>query len=156
MHNTFYKKYIRFFGIVSGGIAIDQVTKYYVLTYFNKCVEICEWIRFLPTYNTGVSWGLFSKLGKTFKWIFFGISTTLIILFFRIFLKEQRVSTQWAISLIIAGACGNLVDRVRLGAVFDFLSIHWQSFHFPVFNVADMLITVGVTILIRDYYKWKH
>ena len=89
MHNTFYKKYIRFFGIVSGGIAIDQVTKYYVLTYFNKCVEICEWIRFLPTYNTGVSWGLFSKLGKTFKWIFFGISTTLIILFFRIFLTDS-------------------------------------------------------------------
>ena len=109
----------------------------------------------MEAYNTGISWGLFSKTGKVLRWWFIGFSVGLVAMFLYMFYSEKRASTQWAIALIISGACGNIWDRFWFGALFDFLSLHWKNFHFPVFNVADILISVGLMILLRDYYEWN-
>ena len=157
MHNVIFRKYIWLLGVLLLGIAGDQATKYYVRELLStvKRIAVCKFLTIAAAYNTGISWGLFSKAGKSFRWWFIGLSIGLIIMFLYMFYTEKRTSTQWAIALIISGACGNVWDRFWFGAVFDFLSLHWKSFYFPVFNVADILISVGFMILLRDYYKWN-
>ncbi|PPE03788.1 signal peptidase II [Holospora curviuscula] len=158
MHNIIFRKYLWLFGVVLVGVTGDQATKSYVkeLLSTTKRIRLCTVFSIVSTYNTGISWGLFSKTGSMLRWGFVGLSMTLVGMFLYMFYNEKRPSTQWAIALIIAGAFGNILDRVWLGAVFDFLSVHWKNFYFPVFNLADMLISVGFMILLRDYYKWNY
>ncbi|ETZ07694.1 lipoprotein signal peptidase [Holospora obtusa F1] len=157
MCNIIFRKYVLFLGVVFAGIIADQATKHYVkaLVSTTKRIFVFKLLSIVEAYNTGISWGLFSQFGKTLKWEILGLSIGLVIVFLYMFIKEKRRSTQWAIALIISGACGNILDRLLWGAVFDFLSIHFGSFNFPVFNVADMLISVGFMILLRDYYQWN-
>ncbi|WP_161630424.1 MULTISPECIES: signal peptidase II [Holospora] len=157
MNNVILRKYMWLFGVVSAGMVVDQATKHYVKGIVStvKRIRICSVFSIVETYNTGISWGFLSKTGKTFQWGILGLSMGLVVMFLRMFANEKRLSSQWAIALIISGACGNIIDRFFLGAVFDFLSIHWKNFNFPVFNVADMLISVGFMILLRDYCKWN-
>ncbi len=63
-------------------------------------------------------------------------------------IQRQLVLISLALSLVLGGALGNLIDRVRLGAVVDFLDAHWAGLHFPAFNVADAAITIGVLLLV--------
>jgi signal peptidase II len=65
----------------------------------------------------------------------------------------SRLTRAWpivALALVVGGAVGNVVDRLRLGFVFDFLDFHWAGYHFPAFNLADSAITVGVVMLLLD------
>ena len=68
-------------------------------------------------------------------------------------LQVQQRLLQFALSLIFAGALGNLIDRIRLGEVIDFLDFHWFSHHWPAFNVADSAITVGVGLLLVELWR---
>ena len=105
---------------------------------------IGEVVRFTYTRNSGVAFGL--GAGVRFPYYLFSIVAAIVIL--TLFLRQRvpSLSRQVALSLILGGALGNLVDRLKSGEVVDFIEIGWKRWHWPVFNVADAAVTVGVVL----------
>jgi len=136
---------------ISFGVALlDQATKYLVRAnlVLGRPVEIIPGF-FNLTYvrNTGAAWGIFAGLNN---WLIVlsAVMLTFLVLFRRSILTDSLVH-RCAAGLLIAGIVGNLVDRLRLGYVVDFLDFHWMgAARFPAFNVADMAICTGVGLYI--------
>ncbi len=148
--------------ITPGVIALDQFTKFLVVQKFRlgETIPILSGF-FNLTYirNTGAAFGLFAQAHPSFRVPFF-VAVPMIALgaiayiFKKIGAEDLKLSS--ALSLVIGGAIGNLIDRVQLGYVVDFLDFHWSyQYHFPAFNVADSAICVGVGILMLDLLVQK-
>lgn len=151
------KKYV-ILGLLTGMIIVlDQWTKYAVIEKFRlgETVSVIGGY-FNLTYirNTGAAFGLLANAHPSFRVPFFVIVPLIALgaigfIFRRIPESDTKLST--ALSLVIGGAVGNLIDRIQLGYVVDFLDFHWNyMYHFPAFNVADSAICVGVGVLILD------
>ena len=140
--------------IVLGIILLDQSSKLYIdrlLPLHYSITIVKNFINITYVRNTGAAFGLLASQGTGFKVFFFFITSiiaVLIILFFLRSLKDTQTLLTSSLSLIMGGAIGNLIDRVRLGEVIDFIDLHWYSYHWPAFNVADSAITVGGVFLI--------
>lgn len=111
--------------------------------------------------NPGAAFGLFGSVAASVRSFFLiGVSiTALAVLFFMYArLTEKSILVHIAIGMIIGGAVGNLIDRMRLHWVIDFLDLHWRGYHWPTFNVADFAITVGTVILMFNvlFHQRKH
>ncbi|MDT8441639.1 MAG: signal peptidase II [Desulfuromonadales bacterium] len=145
-------------------LPLDQATKLYVDARFllHESVSVIPGL-FQLTYvrNKGAAFGI---LADSAVRIPFFITITVLALAGILWYLRQLHDRQWltvfALSLVFAGALGNLIDRIRLGEVIDFLDVYWGRYHWPAFNVADSAITVGVTLLIvdmlREEYRRKH
>lgn len=103
-------------------------------------------------YNRGAAFSFLSDAGGWQRWFFTAISS-LVSIYIAIWLYRLR-REQWLLALslagILAGAIGNLIDRLRFGHVVDFISVHWGSSYFPTFNIADAAITIGAVLMIVD------
>ena len=145
-----------YFGLVALVALIDQVTKYLVV----QNVKPVGSVGFVPyvldfvySENRGVAFGLFQDA----TWLFIVLTSVVIVVFFILLIKNYKTSMLFSIAsaLIIGGGIGNLIDRVRLGYVVDFLQL---SFFNPVCNLADYSITCGTVLLIiylLFFYKTK-
>lgn len=71
-------------------------------------------------------------------------------------LRDNQLVAAFALTLILSGAVGNLIDRIRLGEVIDFLDVYWKTYHWPAFNVADSAICIGVALLMLDMLLEEH
>jgi len=138
-------------------LALDQATKLYVDANF-RLHESIPVVRgfFSLTYvrNKGAAFGILADNAVRIPFfITVSIIAMLGILWYigRI-MNDQKLAV-FSLSLVFAGAFGNLIDRVRLGEVIDFLDVFWQRHHWPAFNVADSAITVGVTLLFIDMWR---
>lgn len=138
-------------------VIVDQISKHWILNGL-QLVEQGPGVRILPffelklLYNRGISFGLFqSPEGKELiRWLLAGFSAAVAVGLAVWVYKVVKPLTAVAIGLIIGGAIGNLIDRVRIGAVVDFLDFHPI---FPwVFNVADAGITIGVMVLVLETF----
>jgi signal peptidase II len=101
-------------------------------------------------FNTGVAFGFFSRLPPEWRWLVTVFSLAALVLLCSVALKivpEGGWTGRVALGLVFGGAAGNLLDRWRVGAVVDFIDVHWRDYHWPAFNVADSAITVGVVLL---------
>ena len=134
--------------LVSGAVVLlDLWTKHWATRAlaFQEPVEVLgPFVRFTYTRNSGVAFGL--GAGLPFPYYVFSLAAVVVILY--LFFK-QRVSgfpRQLALALIMGGALGNLIDRLRFGEVVDFIEIGYGRWHWPVFNVADSAVTVGVIL----------
>ena len=123
----------------------DQVTKHWVRMNFT----IGESVPVLPgffrlTYvrNRGAAWGMLADF-STLLIVLSVVMLAVLVVFRRHFLTDTPIH-RVATGLMTAGIVGNLIDRIRLGYVVDFLDFHWRAWHFPAFNVADSAICVGV------------
>ncbi len=108
--------------------------------------------------NTGVAFGLFSSNPSTVKTAFLIAVTTVsisVILYLVVLLKDGTVFSQISLGMILGGATGNLIDRIRFGAVIDFIDLHYGNIHWPAFNVADAAITVGIILIVWDGFFKK-
>ena len=133
---------------------LDQATKIWV----DKTLRIYETHTILPGLldlhyirNTGAAFGFLSGSHAGFRIPFFVLVSVVavgIILFLFHKLEDSEIMMPLALSLVLGGAIGNLLDRVRLGEVIDFILVHYKGFHWPAFNVADIAITVGVSLLV--------
>ncbi len=139
------------------GLSILVIDRFFKFIALALCQEPCEFTSFFScslSFNRGVSWGLFSTEHIYGTILLFCVISSLIA--FLTWLAYQRIrANQSAIAevIIIAGALGNLIDRLLYGAVVDFVSIHYQTWYFPTFNIADIAITVGVGILLmREWF----
>jgi signal peptidase II len=135
------------FAVAGAVLALDFWTKRWasrVLADSPPVPVIGEFVRFTYARNSGVAFGL--GAGLPFPYYLFSIAAALAILY--LFLR-QRVPTsgrRLALALILGGALGNLVDRVTTGEVVDFIDIGWGRWHWPVFNVADSAVSIGVVL----------
>lgn len=133
-------------------IVLDQWTKHEVekrLLYRQTIEIIPHFFNLTHVRNPGGAFGLFGteKSGAgTFFFIFFSLFAIGVLLYFFLRLKNEK-TLSFAISLVLSGAIGNLVDRFRYGEVIDFLDFYLFSYHWPAFNIADSTITLGLGLL---------
>lgn len=136
----------------------DQASKYWILDFFaagHEPITVTFFWKIVLAFNRGVSFSLFSQ--ETQTGVYLLTATTLVIassLFFWL-IKSRTFLLSAGLGLIVGGAIGNIIDRLRLGAVVDFLYFHWQEYSFPAFNIADCGITVGVILILLDSFFFQ-
>ena len=137
-------------------IAIDQGTKYAIrtlLSLHDSVSVIPGFLDFTYVRNTGAAFGLLNSSDIPFKpAIMTAIALTALVTIVIYALKAPSQSSlnQIGLTLVIGGAVGNLIDRVTMGYVVDFIDVYWGNWHFWAFNIADAAITVGACLLILD------
>ena len=146
--------------------AIDQISKLLVIYYFEIDVErlnstiifyINEYLNFYIIWNKGFAFGLFQNDIDLVNNIYMVLILTIIIILFVYALQINRRMYYFSFSLIIGGAIGNLIDRFSYNAVLDFIDLHYNNYHWYVFNIADITITTGciLTIILELFFKEK-
>ena len=143
--------------IVSAIILLfDQTTKIFIdrtMGLHSSITVVENFFNITYTRNKGAAFGILAE--SSFRLPFFIlVSIIAVVVIIGVFrkLRTGQTFTAVALSLIFAGALGNLIDRIRLGEVIDFLDAHWYMHHWPVFNVADSAICVGVFLLAIDMF----
>ncbi len=138
-------------------VFFDQLSKIFIDRQFTlyESLEVVENF-FHITYvrNKGAAFGMFAD--STFRVPFFiGVALLAVvgILWYLRQVEDSQRGQRIGLSLVLGGALGNLVDRVRFGEVIDFLDVHWYRHHWPAFNVADMAICVGVGLLLFGLWQ---
>ena len=144
--------------VVLGTIAIDQAHKWWMLSVYDieakGRVEVLPFLDLIYLKNIGISYSLFNQESTSGQYLLVGFAVVASIgLWF--WLNWSRGSRIMAISLglIIGGAIGNAIDRLRLGGVADFFSFHAYGFHWYVFNIADVAIVAGVLGLLYESFR---
>ena len=144
------------YGLVVAIIVLDQLSKYWVQAQFfeGQRVNLLAILDFTLVYNEGAAWSFLSDAGGWQRWLFTGISSVvsvvLVVWIYR--LERGQALLMAALTLILAGAVGNLIDRVMLGKVVDFVLFYYNDWYFPAFNVADSAITLGAMLMIADIF----
>ncbi|MBT7840128.1 signal peptidase II [uncultured Candidatus Thioglobus sp.] len=138
-------------------IIVDQLTKLLVYGYLkpNESLEITSFLSFSHVHNYGAAFSFLANEDGWQQYFLVMVSSiaSLAIAIWMAKTTKQQVFKLLALSLILSGAVGNLIDRAALGFVIDFIDFHYQTFYFPVFNVADMAISAGVVLLILTDLK---
>lgn len=161
------------FSLALDVLVLDQISKWLILEYVireevqpnGRAVGLWEWITNAPprfpyasvellpffnltmVWNEGISFGLFHGSGV---WILVGLSLIITVLFSVWLTRSQSWFQAVALALVIGGAIGNVLDRLRFGAVADFFDFHVLGWHYPAFNIADCGIVVGIAFLVID------
>lgn len=134
-------------------IVLDQITKVWIATHFayGDALFVTGFFNLVHAHNTGAAFSFLAGEAGWQRFVFIGIALAAVLLIGYLLNKHARDTVFClALSLILGGAIGNLLDRVRLAYVIDFLDFYYAGWHFPAFNVADSAITVGAAILIWD------
>ncbi len=163
------KKFLLLISIILGAVILDQLSKgilIYMITgstplfapawdlvrYPYLMAQVCDVFNIVFTWNPGASFSLFRALGEAAPFVII-LLTGFIIGFIGDYLFKRAPSYERApLALIVGGAIGNLIDRIRFGAVVDFLDFHIGGYHWPAFNIADICICVGVAWFLLRWY----
>ena len=135
-------------------VLLDQASKFAVLASFREYEVLTIWPVFNLTlvFNTGAAFSFLSDAGGWQRW-FFVLVAVVISLVMVVWLRRLQPGerlTGYGLAFIIGGAVGNLIDRLWLGKVVDFLQWHWHEWYWPAFNLADSAITLGVALLLIE------
>ena len=154
------RKYLILFSLCGLVLSFDQLTKYIAknLIGSENAFEILPgFMRFVNIENNGFAFGLLKKAPNHLQDIFFiavPIFALILILLIFIKLRDGQMLTSLALTCILGGAVGNLLDRLKFGFVIDFLDIHYKdTYHLPPLNVADISIVVGVAMMFYGTIK---
>jgi signal peptidase II len=152
---SFLKKNIIIFILgATAVIVLDQITKAAIVAKFVKHESyaiVDGFFNIVYVMNPGAAFGFLANMSETFRYIFFtGITVVviLLIIYYIVKSKSQNMLMVISLTLIFAGAVGNLIDRIRFGAVVDFLDVYIGTAHWPAFNVADSAISLGAMLMI--------
>ncbi|MEN9559690.1 MAG: lipoprotein signal peptidase [Pseudomonadota bacterium] len=136
-------------------LVLDQISKWWARAYLTttEVVDILPVLGLVLAYNTGAAFSFLAGEGGWQRWFFvslaIGVSVYLVI-----WLRQEKSSLiRLALSLILSGAIGNVIDRIVMGKVTDFILLHYQNFYWPVFNVADMAISAGAAIMLWSSFQ---
>ena len=147
-------------GLAALILLVDQFTKVLILGYYRpgEGTYVTSFFNIVRVHNTGAAFSFLANAGGWQRWFFVGLGT--VATGFIIYMLRQHGGQRlfsWALTLILGGAIGNVIDRLVHGYVVDFLDFHWRFLapmfpggHFPAFNVADCAITAGAALLILD------
>ena len=145
----------RLFWIPVVVFVVDQLTKILAMQILpGSPIDILPVFNLTLTFNTGAAFGFLNDAGGWQNWFFIAVALIVsgVIITMVRKLQAHELQTAVALLLILGGALGNVMDRVRLGRVVDFLHVYYQSWSFPVFNIADSAITVGAILLALDVF----
>jgi signal peptidase II len=137
-------------------IVLDWYTKQWVSQSLElyRPQEVFSWFNITLAHNYGAAFSFLSDAGGWQRWFFIvlavGVSAVLLVWLIR--LPRREWMTGLGLSLILGGAIGNVIDRIRLGYVVDFIDVHFGGWHYPAFNIADSAITCGVILLLLDVF----
>ena len=137
---------------------LDQISKAIIASHFafGESIRVTSFFDLVLAHNTGAAFSFLAGAGGWQRWFFTAIAlvaVVVIVYFLRKHVDEPRFC--FALSLILGGALGNLIDRVALGHVVDFLLFHYEGHAWPAFNVADSAITVGAVLLAWESLRTK-
>lgn len=143
-----------YLGLALVVIALDQWTKGVAVAQLQpgQPLAVLPVLNFSLQFNPGAAFSFLSQAGGWQRWFFSGIaavvSVVLVVWLFRLPVREWLLGL--SLSFILGGALGNLWDRLVLGHVVDFISVHYEGWYFPAFNIADSAICVGAVLMILD------
>ncbi len=135
---------------------IDQISKYFIKThffFFTKINIIDGMLNLVYVKNKGVAFGFLSELPASFRnplLIWIPLVTCVVLLLYILFSNSLSKLEIAGFIFIIGGAVGNLIDRIFLGSVVDFLDFYYKNHHWPAFNFADTFISVGIALIFTD------
>lgn len=146
----------RWLALACGILLADQLTKYVVIQHFtvSKVIEVTSFFNLVLVYNAGAAFSFLSDASGWQREFFIAIAliaAVWIIYLLRRYGKQTLFC--FALSLVLAGALGNVIDRILFGSVVDFLDFHAYGYHWPAFNVADSAISLGAALLIWDGFR---
>jgi signal peptidase II len=113
-------------------------------------IEVTSFFNLVMVWNKGVSFGMFSSAAEYMPYILSGVAVIMVMILIYMMTRAKHLSALSPMAMIIAGALANVWDRLRFGAVADFLDFHMGDAHYPAFNIADCSIVVGVLLLAFD------
>ncbi|MBN67338.1 MAG: signal peptidase II [Rickettsiales bacterium] len=151
-----FTKLTRQWGLLTAAtvFVLDQITKWVILDVVElpvlRSIEVTSFFNLTMVWNYGVSFGMLAHPGTEVPY-FLIVATLVIVVALVVWLR--KVTDRYValgLGFIIGGALGNIIDRIRFGAVADFLDVHAYGYHWPAFNVADSAIFIGVIILLWD------
>lgn len=140
-------------GCAALALVIDQASKWWVMTLIlrpPRLVNLTPFFDLVPAWNRGISFGLLDTENGVGAWLFSGLALIIVGVLLVWLRKADRLVIAVALGTIIGGALGNVIDRVRFGAVFDFLDFYLGPYHWPAFNAADAFISMGAIFLVVD------
>ena len=135
-------------------ILLDQWSKWLASAelVYRKPIEVTAWFDLMLAHNTGAAFSFLAGAGGWQRWFFAGValavSTVIVIWLSR--LPRGRLWLAVALGLVLGGGLGNLWDRLTLGYVVDFISVHYRDWYWPAFNIADSAISLGAALLVID------
>jgi len=148
------KKNLIIFAIIFFTFFLDLITKNYAVNnlLLNHSVIINAFLNFTLAFNYGAAFSFLSDAGGWQRW-FFVIFSIVVISFIAYILIKDKDSEYIAYSFIFGGALGNLYDRFLLGYVIDFIEFHYNNFYWPIFNIADIAISIGIILLLYSMFS---
>jgi signal peptidase II len=155
------KRYAIFFSTVITVTLLDQLTKAFIhstMPLYSSWKVIDGFLNITYIRNPGAAFGFLAQASPLFRSVFFVLVTLLaigMIIYYLIKSRADQPGLVFALSLILSGALGNLIDRLRFGEVIDFIDVYFRSHHWPAFNVADAAISVGAMIMILELMKQR-
>ena len=132
---------------------LDQLTKIAIVGAFQlgESLPITSFFNLVRVHNAGAAFSFLADAGGWQRWFFTGLGTVAaLVMVYLLRTHAGQTLFCWALSLLLGGAVGNVVDRVLYSHVIDFLDFYYGTWHFPAFNVADSAITMGACLLILD------
>ncbi len=148
----------RWLGISALVIVLDQLSKAWIISHFafGESLTVLSVFNLVLAHNTGAAFSFLNDAGGMQRWLFSFIAIAASVWIVWLLRRHSaQVLFALALSMILGGALGNLIDRLAYGYVVDFLSFHWDEHYFPAFNLADSAITCGAFLLILDSFKEK-
>ena len=146
----------RWLGLSALVIVLDQLSKVWITGHFayGERYTVLSVFDLVLVHNTGAAFSFLHDAGGMQRWLF-AIIAVIASVWIIVLLRKHAAQTLFslALSLILGGALGNLIDRIAYGYVVDFLLFHWDEHYFPAFNLADSAITCGAALMILDSVK---
>jgi len=139
-------------------IGIDQLSKAWIVNHvpYGGIRTLLPVLDITLRYNRGAAWSMLDSASGWQRWLFSGLAVVVgagLIYWLRRLDARRQMLLSLSLSLILAGALGNLIDRLVNGQVVDFILAHWNDAQFPAFNVADSAITVGAALMLLDAFS---
>ncbi len=148
---------LKWLGISGLIVVIDQITKLWIDSSMRlfESIPLTSFFNLTYVHNTGAAFSFLSEAGGWQRWFFALLALVIsgVLIVWMVRLKQHERLMAAALSLVLGGAIGNLIDRVAYGYVIDFLDFYYQSWHWPAFNVADMAICLGVFLMLLENFQ---
>jgi signal peptidase II len=140
-------------------MVLDQISKWWIITAVMqppRVIEVTSFFNLVMAWNRGVSFSLFTHDAEFMPYVLVAVALGIVVFLLSWLRRADRAFLAFAIGVVIGGALGNVIDRLRFGAVADFLDFHVLGYHWPAFNVADTGISVGVALIVIDGLFGRH
>jgi len=148
----------KWLGVALAVIVADHLTKFWVSSTlaYQEAIPVLPFFSLVRVHNTGAAFSFLADAGGWQRWFFIAVGIVATVIIVRL-LKHHAGQPRMALALalLLGGALGNVIDRVVLGHVVDFLYFHYRNFAWPAFNVADSAISIGAGLLIWDSLRGK-